>query len=72
MHQTMLKYPEVHTKIVFENIPTMKLELRSGTKRTIKKTADVTFVDNPEDGAHIGTLSDCIRKEKYLNNGRQL
>ena len=45
-----------------ENIPTMPLELRPGIEITIKTTADVFVVDNPEDGAHIGPLSDCIRK----------
>ena len=54
----MLKYPEVYTNMVFENIPTMPLELCAGIKRTIKKTLDVTVVDTPEYGDHIRPLSD--------------
>ena len=29
MRQMILQYPEVHTNLVFENIPTMPLELRA-------------------------------------------
>ena len=35
MYQIMLKYPEVYINMVFENIPTMKFQLRAGIKRTI-------------------------------------
>ena len=62
MYQIMLKYPEVYTNMVFENISTMTLDLRAGIKITIKKPDDVTVVYNPEDSAHIGPLSDRICK----------
>ena len=35
MYQIMLKYPEVYTNMVFENIPNVPLELRTGIYRTI-------------------------------------
>ena len=60
----MLKYPEVYTNMVFENIPTIPLELRACIKRSIKKTSDVDVVDNPEFGSHSGPLSDRTWKEK--------
>ena len=68
----MLKYTEVYTYIASENIPTMPLELRVGIKRTIKKSAGVTVVDNPEDGYNIGPLRDIIWTEKELSIDRQL
>ena len=36
MYQMMLKYPEVYTNRVSENIPTMPLELRDGIERKFK------------------------------------
>ena len=35
MYQMMLKYPEVCIIVVFENIPTMRLELHASIERTI-------------------------------------
>ena len=35
IYQMMLKYPEVYANILFENIPTIPLELFDGIKRTI-------------------------------------
>ena len=58
----MLKYPEVYTNMVSENIPTIPLELRARIEIIIKKTSNVTVVDNPECGAHIGPLSDRSQK----------
>ena len=66
MYQMMLKYPEVCIIVVFENIPTMRLELHASIERTIQKTADVTVVDNPEYGVHIVPLSGRFRKYKSL------
>ena len=37
MYQMMLQYKEVYTNMVFENIPTMPLELRAGIERTVSK-----------------------------------
>ena len=33
MRQMILQYPEVHTNLVFESIPTMPLELRAGVEK---------------------------------------
>ena len=63
MYHIMLKYPEVYTNILFQNVSTLSLELCDGIKRNIKKSV-VTVVDNPEDSAHIGTLINRIQKEK--------
>ena len=37
MYQMMLKYPEAYTNMVFENIPTVPLELPANIDKTIKK-----------------------------------
>ena len=58
----ILKYLEVYKNMLFGIIPNMLLELRADIDRTIKNTAGVNVVDNPEDGAHIGPFSDRIQK----------
>ena len=73
----MLRYPEVHTNMQFENIPTMPLELRAGIEKTSFKSTssetneneghDNTISENeafPEDGTRLGFSSDTVRREK--------
>ena len=61
MIQIILDYSRVHTDIVFVNIPTWPLELRSGTERCSKSSTI-------EDGEYLEIDSIIIReKETFLN-----
>jgi predicted GIY-YIG superfamily endonuclease len=62
IHQ-LLKYPEVVTNLRFVTIQTVPLEMRSGV--AIEREADA------EDGSHIGSISDDIRRNLELEEWRQ-
>ena len=79
MYQMMLQYKEVYTNMIFENIPTMPLELRAGIERTGHKKKDNQEQSNEDvdddglrDSAYNGVISDFIRKEKEICNDRQM
>lgn len=68
MIQVMLNYPQVHTDMVFENIPTVPLEQRSGIECKVNES---TRVNNLNDGYEIISLRYTIREEKGFPNWRQ-
>ena len=59
--QVMLNYPQVHTDMVFEIIPTVPLEQRAGIECKVHHN---TVFNNPTDGDEIMSLSYTIREEK--------
>ena len=44
MMQVILNYPQVHTDMVFENIPTLPIEHRAGIETTTKNKNMMTQV----------------------------
>ena len=61
MLQVMLNYPQIHTDMVFENIPTVPLEQRSGMECNTKRRER----DNGcNDGDDLISLSYTIRIDK--------
>jgi len=63
MVQLILKYPEVHTDMIFVNIPTRPLEYRNGTERCHKSST-------VEDGAYLEIETVIIREEKNFPEWR--
>ena len=64
----MLNYPQVHTDMVFEIIPTVPLEQRAGIECKVHHN---TVFNNPTDGDEIMSLSYTIREEKEFPPWRQ-
>lgn len=62
MFHLTLRYPEVHTNLNFETVPTTPLELRAGI--ALDKGTAV-------DSAQVGTVSNDIRVEKNFPEWRQ-
>ena len=68
MMQVILNYPQVHTDMVFENIPTLPIEHRAGIERT---TTNQDNVENPPDGAYTSILCYEVRLGKDMPVWRQ-
>ena len=69
MLQVMLNYPQIHTDMVFENVPTLPLELRAGRECNVVKNK--TAENNCNDGDEIMSLSYIIRQQKEFPVWRQ-
>ena len=63
----MLNYPQIHTDMVFENVPTLPLEQRAGVECKARDIQDNIF----RDGDEILSLSYQIREEKRFPHWRQ-
>ena len=72
MLQTMLQYNEVHTNLVFENIPTMPLELRAGIELKRTKNCIENNEQFPTDSVSFTCIVDKVRKFLNLPEWRQM
>ena len=68
MLQVMLNYPQVHTDMVFESVPTLPLEQRAGVE--CKGNSDI-YDGMCNDGDELISLSYQIRQEKAFPEWRQ-
>ena len=68
MIQVMLSYPQIHTDMVFENVPTLPLEQRPGVECN---NGYGNSGVRPNDGDEIVSLSYHIRDEKLFPEWRQ-
>ena len=68
MIQVMLSYPQIHTDMVFENVPTLPLEQRPGVECS---NGYGNSGNTPNDGDEIVSLSYQIRDEKIFPEWRQ-
>ena len=73
MLHTMLRYSEVSTDLVFEDIATTPLELRPSVRVTIRETRDNRTGNETsvEDGVEVGNECNNARKELLLQAYRQ-
>ena len=72
MLQAMSQYNEVYTNSIFENIPTMQLELRAGTEIKRHQNLDEDNQDSPEDSFSHLCIAISVRKHLKLPNVRQM
>ena len=68
MIQVMLNYPQIHTDMAFENIPTVPLEQHAGMECNSKRGE---FDSGCNDGDELISLSYIIRREKSFPSWRQ-
>ena len=68
MLQVMLNYPQVHTDMVFENVPTLPLEQRAGVECVANNDIHDGICN---DGDELISLSHQIRQEKHFPEWRQ-
>ena len=68
MWQVMLNYPQIHTDMVFENVPTLPLENRAGVECKVNRKNQDSICN---DGDEILSLSYQIRETKGFPPWRQ-
>ena len=69
MIQVILNYPQAHTDMVLENIPTLPIEHHSGRERTVVDNGNSD--DRPEDSAYTSIMCYEVRLYKHLPEWRQ-